>query len=69
MREDEASSRLGFGHHHREVFLAVGAWFAATAVAAVWAARRKRFELHQDLVLRHIGAGLWVALWAPAIWG
>ena len=62
LREDEATSRLGFGHHHREAFLVVGCWFAATVVAAVAAARRKRFELHQDCVLRHAGAGLWVAV-------
>ena len=47
LSEKEAVSRLGFGHHHRPVFLAVAAWFVFTALAAVWAARAKKFALHQ----------------------
>ena len=40
----------------------MGAWFLFTVTMAMMEARRRRFAVHQYWILRHIGAGLWVAV-------
>ena len=51
--------------HKMRDLLGLGAastWFLFTAGKAWWAARCRRFIEHQAWVIRHVGAGLWVAL-------
>jgi len=47
---------------HREVFLALGVWFAVTLLYSIYNATQKRFALHRAFIYRHIAAGIWVAL-------
>ena len=37
-------------------------WFLYTGGRSLWAARQRRFAEHQDWMIRHASAGLWVAL-------
>jgi hypothetical protein len=46
-----------------EAFLCLEAvWFGFTALSALDAARKRRFEVHRRWMVRHIGAGLWVSI-------
>lgn len=40
----------------------VACWFSLTAIIALLQARRKRFDLHQTWIIRHIAAGIWVSI-------
>lgn len=40
----------------------VACWFSLTAVIALLQAKRKRFDLHQTWIIRHIAAGIWVSI-------
>ena len=46
-----------------DMFLvAVTIWFVITAIIAVMHAKKKNILLHQKWMIRHIGAGIWVAI-------
>jgi len=47
---------------HEQLLRAVGFWFAATGACALYLATKRRFTAHRSFVVRHIAAGLWVAL-------
>lgn len=37
-------------------------YFAGTALAAIWAAKNKKFALHRTWIIRHIASGIWVSM-------
>jgi hypothetical protein len=44
------------------IMLSQTAWFAITAVVALQAARQRRYAEHARWMLRHVAAGIWVAV-------
>ncbi len=47
---------------HEPVFRVVGGWFAFTISIAAYYATQKKFETHRRWILRHVGAGIWIAV-------
>lgn len=43
-------------------FLGISIWFTITGILALYYARCRKFALHERWVVRHIAAGLWIAL-------
>lgn len=58
---NEHESEFGLSHHV-EFFKIVALWFFFTIVVAVYKATKRQYAAHQRFILRHIAAGIWVAV-------